>query len=100
MTPFGASLPSAKFDLTLIASEVADGLRVSIVYSTDLFDAATIERMLRHFGMLLEGVIADPATPRLQGCRSSPRKKQRKLLVECNQTAADFPQDTRLHELS
>ena len=47
VTPFGAGLPSAKLDITLIASEVTDGLRVSIVYSTDLFDAATIERMLR-----------------------------------------------------
>ena len=46
----------------------------SIVYSTDLFDAATIDRMLRHFEMLLEGVVADPATPRFQGCRFSPRK--------------------------
>ncbi len=97
VTPFGASLPSAKFDMTMIASEVADGLRVSIVYSTDLFDAATIERMLRHFGMLLEGVIEDPAT-RVSKAPLLTSEEQHKLLIEFNQTAADFPQNTRLHD--
>ena len=46
---------SAKFDLSLIAEEGPDGgLRASIEYDTDLFDAATIERMARHLGRILE----------------------------------------------
>ena len=48
-TPFATGTQSAKFDLTLVASEVSEGLRTAVIYNTDLFDAATIERMLRHF---------------------------------------------------
>ena len=46
--------------MTLIASEVARWPARLVEYNTDLFEAATIERMLRHFEVLLEGVIADP----------------------------------------
>lgn len=52
----------AKFDLTVAAAIVADGLRLAVEYRTDLCDAATIDRMCGHFGTLLEGAIAEPAT--------------------------------------
>ena len=51
---------SAKFDLSLSIRETAEGLRGSLEYSTDLFDASTIERMAGHFERLLEGIVADP----------------------------------------
>ena len=51
---------AAKFDLTLVAQETAAGLGISLEYSTDLFDAATIERMAGHFEALLEGIAANP----------------------------------------
>ena len=98
VTPFGAGLPSAKFDITLVASELTDGLRVSIVYSTDLFDAATIDRMLGHFEVLLEGVVEDPATRVLQLPLLTEEEEQ-KLLVGWNETAAAYPRERCLHEL-
>ena len=91
-TPFGAGLPNAKLDIMLIASEFAEGLRVSIVYSTDLFDAATIERMLRHFEVLLEGVVEDPATYVSQVALLS-EEEHHKLLVAWNDTRVDYPRD-------
>jgi non-ribosomal peptide synthetase component F len=54
---------TAKFDLTLFASEVEYGLRATIEYRTDLFDEATSDRMLGHFRTLLEGIVADPDRP-------------------------------------
>jgi non-ribosomal peptide synthetase component F len=50
----------AKFDLTLFAAEVPGGLRLDARYDADLFEAATIERMLARFGVLLEAACADP----------------------------------------
>jgi non-ribosomal peptide synthetase component F len=50
---------SAKFDLTLMLRETVAGLHARWEYSTDLFDAATVERMAQHFKTLLEGVVAD-----------------------------------------
>ena len=54
-TPLGGTgVPNSQFDLTLNVAERPDGLRLMAVYNTDLFDATTIERMLRHLEMLLE----------------------------------------------
>jgi amino acid adenylation domain-containing protein len=58
--PLDIDTGTAKFDLTLQVAETDDGLAGSIEYSTDLFDAATIDRMIGHFGSLLEGAAADP----------------------------------------
>ncbi|MFZ2755215.1 MAG: amino acid adenylation domain-containing protein, partial [Lysobacteraceae bacterium] len=53
--------PFAKFDLTMFVTEVDDTLLVQLEYSTDLFDAARIDRMLLQFERLLEAAVADPA---------------------------------------
>ena len=50
---------SAKFDLSLILSEVPQGLSGSFEYSTDLFHAETIQRLVDHFQQLLAEVLND-----------------------------------------
>jgi amino acid adenylation domain-containing protein len=50
---------SAKFDLTVTMGETTAGLQSRWEYSTDLFDASTIEHMAHHFNMLLEGIVRD-----------------------------------------
>ena len=60
LTPLELSSATSKFDLTLFATEVPEGLRLNLEYSADLFDAATVDRMLAHFQILLEEIIADP----------------------------------------
>ncbi|HEU5188160.1 MAG TPA: amino acid adenylation domain-containing protein [Methylomirabilota bacterium] len=59
-TPLRARNGTAKFDLSLTAVESATGLQLIADYSTDLFDGATIERLLAHFTRLLEGAVTDP----------------------------------------
>ncbi|MEM9302263.1 MAG: amino acid adenylation domain-containing protein, partial [Pseudomonadota bacterium] len=49
-----------KYQLRFNLQEGDDGIRGQIEYSTDLFDAATIERMAGHFQNLLTAVVADP----------------------------------------
>ena len=51
---------TSKFDLTLSLREKGDGLEVELEYSTDLFNAATISKMIGHYRSLLEGIVADP----------------------------------------
>ncbi|MFI4887804.1 MAG: condensation domain-containing protein, partial [Burkholderiales bacterium] len=50
----------AKFDLAVKLRERNGKLVGSFDYARDLFDAATIERMARHFATLLAAVAADP----------------------------------------
>lgn len=51
---------SVDFDLTLQIVEQGSGLMCYFKYNTDLFDAATIQRMARHFHGLLESIAANP----------------------------------------
>ncbi|AGA31110.1 amino acid adenylation domain-containing protein [Singulisphaera acidiphila] len=56
----GAGNGTAKFDLTLALEESGQGLAGGIEYNTELFDEATIARMLDHFQVLLEAIATDP----------------------------------------
>jgi len=58
--PLGAN--TTKFDLSLSMGEQRNGLRDTIQYRTALFDASSIDRMLEHLGVLLEGVADAPQT--------------------------------------
>jgi amino acid adenylation domain-containing protein len=75
--------PSAKLDLEFHMWESSDGLRGQIIYSTDLFDDATITRMLGHFQILLEGVVANPEQ-RLCKLPILTNAEQHQLLVKFN----------------
>ena len=41
--------------------EKTDAIEGTFIYSTVLFEKETIARMMRHFEILLEGIVADPA---------------------------------------
>ena len=49
---------TAKFDLDLELDDRPSGLQGRFVYCTDLFEAATIERMAGHFQTMLEAIVA------------------------------------------
>ena len=53
--------PGAIYDLNFFMVEREDGWRASCEYNTDLYDAATVDRLLAHFRALLEGIAADPS---------------------------------------
>jgi amino acid adenylation domain-containing protein len=55
---------NAKFDLELYANEHADGLRMSLVYAADLYEAGAMETLLEHLRRVLSAV-ADDASVRL-----------------------------------
>jgi amino acid adenylation domain-containing protein/non-ribosomal peptide synthase protein (TIGR01720 family) len=53
---------NSKFDLTFALVPTAQGLYCNVEYSTDLFEAATIQGMLAHWQILLAGITHDPQT--------------------------------------
>jgi amino acid adenylation domain-containing protein len=86
-----------KFDLSLFMRESGDGLRASFEYSTELFDADTIERMAAHLETLLEAIVADPDAPTDELDLLGPAERRR-LLTDWNATHMSYP-DCRLDEL-
>ncbi|WP_442937951.1 amino acid adenylation domain-containing protein [Nostoc sp.] len=88
----------AKFDLTLSMHNSSAGLVGIWEYNTDLFDASTIERMSGHFVTLLFGIVANPEEQISQLPLLS-QTEQQQLLVEWNNTQADYPVDKCIHQL-
>ncbi|WP_244175563.1 non-ribosomal peptide synthetase [Xenorhabdus vietnamensis] len=88
----------AHFDLTLSLSETETGLVGDLEYATDLFNAATIERIIGYLTNILMAMVADEkqlvaTLPML------PEAERQQLLVNFNTTQADFPQDALIHQL-
>ena len=88
LTPLELSSRTSKFDLTLFATEVPEGLRLTMEYSTDLFDAATVDRMLAHYRILLEEIIAHPDQP-IGALRMLTEEERTQVLVGWNAAAID-----------
>jgi amino acid adenylation domain-containing protein len=89
---------TAKFDLTLSIADGEQGLMGSLEYNTDLFETATITRMLGHFQTLLEGIVANPEQ-RLSDLPLLTQAERHTLLVEWNDTEVDYPKDICIHQL-
>src|SRR5262249_46461171 len=87
-----------RFDLEMHLWEEASGLRGVVAYSTDLFDAATIERLARHYGTLLEAIVADPESP-IGALPMLSVAEREQLFVTWNATARRYPDDRCVHEL-
>jgi len=61
LTPVPSKSPGSIYDLNFFMVERSDGWRASCEYDTELFDQATVQRMLRQFQALLEGIVSDPS---------------------------------------
>lgn len=86
----------ARFDLSLSFSRRDEGLRVACEYSTQLFDHATIVRITRHLGCLLEGIVANPAE-RLSNLPLMPASESR-ILTRLAASVTAIP-EVPVHEL-
>ncbi len=89
---------AARFDLELQVREVGDSLSGRFIYSVELFDGTTIDRMADHFRVLLEGIVTDPSCP-LSSLPILTESERRQLLDEWNDTAMPYPADRCLHQL-
>jgi non-ribosomal peptide synthetase component F len=60
MAPLGTDVGMTRVDLTMTMEETPQGLIGTLEYNTDLFEAATIIKMLKSYAALLEAMAAHP----------------------------------------
>ncbi|HEX6292478.1 MAG TPA: amino acid adenylation domain-containing protein [Herpetosiphonaceae bacterium] len=85
ISPVAVASQTARFDLALTLAETEQGMSGRFEYNTDLFHAATIEALARHFHTLLAGIVADPDR-RIADLPLLTEAERERLLVEWNAT--------------
>jgi amino acid adenylation domain-containing protein len=88
---------TTKYDLSFSIVELDSCLTAYIVYNSDLFDSSTIQRLFKHYQVLLEGIVADrqqhiAELPLLTG-------EEQQLIAEINNTHCEYPEGKCIHEL-
>jgi amino acid adenylation domain-containing protein len=92
------NIKTAKFDLTLELKETDTGITGFFEYRTDLFESATIRRMIGHFQTLLEAIVTNPQTP-IANLPLLTAQEQKQLLLDWNNTTVEYPQYNCIHQL-
>lgn len=98
LMPFALGQQGAAFDLTLMMLSMGDSLSAALQYNSDLFDESTIVRMVGHFQILLESIVADPDAE-LADLPMLMVAEETALRTDWNQTDADYPRNACLHQL-
>ncbi|MEP6500326.1 amino acid adenylation domain-containing protein [Microcoleus vaginatus] len=88
---------TSKCDLYLELDERPEGIIGRFEYDTDLFDAATISRMVGHFITLLESIVANPdqSISKLSLLKIGERQQ----LINWNATEANYSSNKCVHQL-
>ncbi|MEB0191363.1 non-ribosomal peptide synthase/polyketide synthase [Pseudomonas sp. CCI1.1] len=89
---------STQFDLNLETEESVDGLWASLTYATDLFDAATAERLAEHWQNLLRAVLQDASMALDDLAMLSPSQSQQ-MVHDWNRSDTDYPRERCVHQL-
>ncbi len=95
----GAPKHFVNFDLAFnFESAPDDTLSFVCNYSTELFDEATIDRLIASYEVLLRGIALQPTQPitRLPMLNDAERQK---ILVEWNSAQVAYPRDKCIHDL-
>jgi amino acid adenylation domain-containing protein len=90
---------TSKFDLLLQLAEDGSGMLTgSLQYNTDLFEAASVTRMIDHYRMLLGGIVAKPRQS-IDVLPLLTANERKQVIDEWNQTTVEFPRGKCLPDL-
>jgi aspartate racemase len=98
LSSFAIERITVRFDIEIHLWEKPEGLSGRVVYNTDLFDDATIARLMGHYETLLESIVADP-NKRISDVQILTNAEHRQLLIDWNNTSSKYPRDRCVHQL-
>lgn len=98
ITPWKYRTNTLKFDISLRASEIKEGIKFNLEYSTSLFKQETMERLSNHFINILREITKNPRIKLKAVDILSPEEK-RHVLYDLNYTEVKYPVNRRIHEL-
>ncbi len=96
--PYEIDSKIAKLDMTITAIEANKTIVIDLNYCTKLFNKQTIENMSKHLISILNS-IAKNTSIRLSELEMLSEEEIHKVLVEFNNTKAEYPKDKTLYQL-
>ena len=78
------------FDLALNLAQRGDALDCFAEYRTELYDSASVDRILQHFGQILKSALADPSLPLSRLAILSARERDQ-VIYRFNETERESP---------
>ncbi|WP_228557470.1 condensation domain-containing protein, partial [Myxococcus sp. AB025B] len=91
------SIETSKYDFSLLLDEGSEGFSGIINYNTDLFEAASMERLARHYAVLLDGLLTSP--DRQLGLVSMLTPAEKQLLPAWSGAQSAYSRDASIHSL-
>ena len=91
-------VPTTRFDLEVHMWEVGEQVVVRFIYSRDLFEAETVERMMRHYERLLEAGVRNPEE-KIGRLPLMNEQEREQVLVEWNQTRREYARNSGVAEV-
>ncbi|KPA10853.1 protein containing Beta-ketoacyl synthase, partial [Candidatus Magnetomorum sp. HK-1] len=98
VSPIALPQEEGQFDLFLDMLECDNQLYGSLKYNTDLFTRSTIERLLKHFKIILQSLPAY-IDRKISDLPLLTQEEQKQILYDWNQTQADYPKHQCIHQL-
>ena len=95
--PWFVTTHTSKFDFSLTVERSANGWMAVAEYSTALFDADRVERMQKHWRVILESIVTNP-DQRVSEIHLLTAAEREQILLEWNRTERDYSQDKCVHE--
>lgn len=89
---------TSKFDITLEAEEVENGISFNLDYCTSLYKKETIYRLNRHFINLVDQIANNPEI-KINEIDILTQEERNQMLIDFNNTKSIYPKDKTVHEL-
>jgi tyrocidine synthetase-3 len=98
LKPYNFETTISKFDLSLHGLESKEKLILSIEYCTKLFKEETVKRFTNYFKTIVSFVTSNPER-KIREIEIISEEEKKQVLVDFNETGAQYPQDKTIHEL-
>ncbi|MCP4156261.1 MAG: amino acid adenylation domain-containing protein, partial [bacterium] len=98
MEPIEIETTESKFELTIIAEEIKKKLAITLEYRSELFEEETIIRLEGYIRQLTAAVLKQ-REQKIAQIEILPETEKQRILIDFNNTAADYPKDKTIHRL-
>ncbi len=98
LEPVKIETGTTTFDLSLTLSENKNSIHAEFEYNTDLFYESTIEKLIQHYKLILEKLVANIKS-KVSKIELLTVEEKNKFINKYNNTGTDFNYHTTVHEI-